>query len=154
MEDQKRTLEETSLRAAKASEELIRVQQDIIFHQQIAEQSSSDLSWLLKIGVAGVVRSILRSSAFGVSCASFQEASIRLGRVQGCAALLEAYPKALAVKPLLYSYAGEKELIMERYTHLVEQLYEILSLLAAENVDVETLKKKLVGDGGDGSGGV
>ena len=156
LENQKRLLEETTLQASKTSAELTQMQQTNLFHQQMAEQSGADISWLLKTGVAGVVRAILRSGAFGVSCASLQEASIRLGRVQGCAALVEACPEVLAGKSLPYSYDGEKELIMERYTHLVEQPYEILTLLAAENVDVETLKKKLVDDGssGEGSSGV
>ena len=101
----------------------------------------------MKHGIAECVYSVLRSPAFSLSCASLQEASLQLGRVQGCAALHEKHADLLVDTPLLFVPNGEKELILERYEHLVGQPYELLSFLAEENVDVESLKKKLSSSG-------
>ena len=143
LDTQGKLLSEITLRAEKSAQELSQVQQAIIFHQQLAEQSSTDLNWLLKQGIAECVRFVLRSPAFGLSCASLQEASIQLGRVQGCSASHEVYADVLAGKPLLYAPGGEKEVILSRYDALVEQPYDLLTFLASGASDVESLKKKL-----------
>ena len=39
--------------------------QEVLFHQQISEQHSHDLTWLLKQGVHQIVRSVLNSEEFG-----------------------------------------------------------------------------------------
>ena len=143
LDTQGKLLSEVTLQAEKSAQELSQVQQAIIFHQQLAEQGGADLSWLLKQGIAECVRLVLRSPSFGLSCASLQEASIQLGRVQGCAATHEVYADALVGKPLLYAPSDEKETILSRYNALVEQPYDLLELLASGIPDVESLKKRL-----------
>ena len=148
LEIQKNALAEVTARANHSSEELVRVQQESLFHQQLAEQSSSDLVWLLEHGIVECVRSVLHSNTFAMNCASLQEASIQLGRVQGCLAMQEKYTEVLGDKGVVYAYDGEKELILERFKNLVEHSYELLSFLADGEVDVEALKKRLGRVGG------
>ena len=39
--------------------------QEVLFHQQMAEQHATDLGWLLKQGVPQIVQTILNSEEFG-----------------------------------------------------------------------------------------
>ena len=138
-------LQEATSRADKLAEELSRVQQDILFHQQLSEQRGADLSWLLHHGVDACVRFVLRSDLFGESVAALQEASMEYGRVHGCVATQQRYPDLLGDKELVFPRHGtsEKEIVLGRYKKMVEQPYELLTFLAGGNVDVDALKKKL-----------
>ena len=63
LETQKNALAEITARANHSSEELVRAQQESLFHQQLSEQSSSDLVWLLEHGIVECVCFVLHSNA-------------------------------------------------------------------------------------------
>ena len=109
----------------------------------MADQRASDLLWLTRVGIPACIHSVLRSDAFGISCASLQEASMALGQANAWLVLKEKYSSFLADEPDLFSAVGLKELILERYGHLVNQDYDLVRFLSTEDVDVESLKRKL-----------
>ncbi|KAL4572952.1 hypothetical protein LXL04_019741 [Taraxacum kok-saghyz] len=79
-----------------------------LFHQQMSEQHSGDLSWLLKHGIASSVHAILNSEEFGSLNAACQTTAIQVGLTQACLEMRAKYP-VLEKEPLLHSYPDSQE---------------------------------------------
>ncbi|KAL4575780.1 hypothetical protein LXL04_011866 [Taraxacum kok-saghyz] len=116
--------------------------QESLFHQQMSEQHAGDLSWLLKQGIPLSVRSVLNSEEFGNLNALCQTASIQIGLTQACEEMRAKYP-LLADEPLLHSYPRSQEELMDRFVAITGYEYQLLKVLAAGSMDVESLKKYL-----------
>ena len=93
--------------------------------------------------MAACVRAVLRSEAFGKSCAALQEASFRLGQASAYDFLKGKYPALPVEDPPLFPSEGLKEFLLQRFTDMVEQDFELLQFLASEGVDTAALKEKL-----------
>ncbi|KAL4571396.1 hypothetical protein LXL04_018155 [Taraxacum kok-saghyz] len=137
------SIKDLSLQVARVTEESSKVRDKVYYYQHMADQRASDLLWLTQAGISACIRSVLQSDAFGESCASLQEASMKLGQANAYAILKDKYPSFFADKADLFPVSGVKELILERYELLVNQEYELLKFLSAKDMDVELLKKKL-----------
>ncbi|KAL4557155.1 hypothetical protein LXL04_035327 [Taraxacum kok-saghyz] len=116
--------------------------QESLFYQQMSEQHAGDLSWLLKQGIPLSVRSVLNSEEFGNLNALCQTASIQVGLTQACEEMRARYP-LLADEPLLHSYPRSQEELMDRFVTITGYEYQLLKVLAAGSMDVESLKKYL-----------
>ncbi|KAL4564951.1 hypothetical protein LXL04_029029 [Taraxacum kok-saghyz] len=119
-----------------------------LFHQQMSEQHSGDLSWLLKHGIASSVRAILNSEEFGSLNAACQTTAIQVGLTQACLEMRAKYP-VLEKEPLLHSYPDSQEELMDRFTQMTGHEYQLLGMLRDRSVGVEYLKKYLDDGGGD-----
>ena len=147
LDNQRATIEDLTARLTLSEKERASAQSENMVHTQISDQRALELNWLLKVGVPGCVRSVLNSDAFGIHCASLQDAVSQLGKAKGCSALREKYPDLLGDKPLLFSDEGLKEVILERYERMVSSHYELFDFVAQEGVDAEALKKRLEAEG-------
>ncbi|KAL4585709.1 hypothetical protein LXL04_010333 [Taraxacum kok-saghyz] len=141
LEEQVKTLT-TNCSAAK---------QESLFYQQMSEQHTGDLAWLLKQGIALSVRSVLNSEEFGNLNALCQTAVIQIGLTQACEEMRTKYP-LLADEPLLHSYPQSQEELMDRFVTTIGYEYQLLKALKAGSMDVESLKKYLdEGENGESS---
>ncbi|KAL4556958.1 hypothetical protein LXL04_035127 [Taraxacum kok-saghyz] len=116
--------------------------QESLFYQQMSEQHAGDLSWLLKQGIPLSVRSVLNSEEFGNLNALCQTASIQIGLTKACEEMGAKYP-LLVDEPLLHSYPRSQEELMDRFVTITGYEYQLLKVLAAGSMDVESLKKYL-----------
>ncbi|KAL4586614.1 hypothetical protein LXL04_011254 [Taraxacum kok-saghyz] len=125
--------------------------QESLFYQQMSEQHVGDLSWLLKQRIVLSVRSALNSEDFGNLNALCQTASIQIGLTQACEEMRAKYP-LLADEPLLHSYPRSQEELMDRFVTVTGYEYQLLKVLKAGSMDVESLKKYLdEGENGESS---
>ncbi|KAL4589478.1 hypothetical protein LXL04_002385 [Taraxacum kok-saghyz] len=99
-----------------------------LFHQQMSEQHSGDLAWLLKHGIASSVRAILNSEEFGSLNAACQTTAIQVGLTQACLEMRAKYP-VLEKEPLLHSYPDSQEELMDRFTQMTGHEYQLLGML-------------------------
>ncbi|KAL4588608.1 hypothetical protein LXL04_001500 [Taraxacum kok-saghyz] len=97
---------------------------------------------LLKQGIPLSVRSVLNSEEFGNLNALCQTASIQIGLTQACEEMRAKYP-LLADEPLLHSYPRSQEELMDRFVTITGYEYQLLKVLAAGSMDVESLNKYL-----------
>ncbi|KAL4589793.1 hypothetical protein LXL04_002703 [Taraxacum kok-saghyz] len=119
-----------------------------LFHQQMSEQHSGDLSWLLKHGIAASVHAILNSEEFGSLNAACQTTAIQVGLTQACLEIKAKYP-VLEKEPLLHSYPHSQEELMDRFTQMTGHEYQLLGMLRDGSVEVDYLKKYLDDGVGD-----
>ena len=123
--------------------------QEVLFHQQIAEQHSSDISWLLKQGMPQVFHSLLNSEEFGNMNGALQSAALQLGMLRGCQRTHQAYPDQLNNCSLVVQDVGLEEVLMGRFAELVSFEYAPVGSLVSGAMDLESLKKYLSADGGE-----
>ncbi|KAL4579807.1 hypothetical protein LXL04_015974 [Taraxacum kok-saghyz] len=116
--------------------------QNSLFYQHISEQHVGDLAWLLKQGVTTSVRSILNSEEFGSLNAAYQAASIQVGLMQACLEMKTKYA-VLEGEPLLYSFPQSQENLMDRFSEMTGNEYQLLKMLGAGILEVESLNRYL-----------
>ncbi|KAL4580962.1 hypothetical protein LXL04_017168 [Taraxacum kok-saghyz] len=142
LQGQKERLIELDERVKTLTANCSAARQESLFYQQMSEQHAGDLSWLLKQGIPLSVRSVLNSEEFGNLNALCQTSSIQIGLTQACEEMRAKYP-LLADEPLLHSYPRSQEELMDRFVTITGYEYQLLKVLAAGSMDVESLKKYL-----------
>ncbi|KAL4575578.1 hypothetical protein LXL04_022426 [Taraxacum kok-saghyz] len=93
--------------------------QNSLFYQQMSEQHAGDLAWLLKQGVTASV-----------------------GLTQACLEMKTKYA-VLEGEPLLYSFPQSQENRMDRFSEMTGHEYQLLKMLNAGTLEVESLKRYL-----------
>ncbi|KAL4591540.1 hypothetical protein LXL04_004509 [Taraxacum kok-saghyz] len=99
-------------------------------------------------GVTASVRSILNSEEFGSLNGACQAASIQVGLTQACLEMKTKYA-ALEGEPLLYSFPQSQENLMDRFSEMTGHKYQLLQMLDAGTLEVESLKRYLDNHGRD-----
>ena len=117
--------------------------QEVLFHQQLSERYSIDLTWLLKQGVSRLVRAVLNSEEFVNLSGALQNTALQLGMWEGCQRTHQAYPEQLSDCPFVVSEEASEELLMEQFARLVSHEYAPVGSLGSGAMGLEGLKQLL-----------